>query len=311
LFLLVLSEENEAVKNWTLRAGEGWLPPNWAELAASWIFIPAILIDGILYDCDHYLYGISAGDFLPYDSVAMMALDTLLFIKFGCIDTLEAYQINYVYKIRSIFYAGCEFIYSIVLVFLFIFIVAIDLQQTGQISVSVSGILVIIVALLHPVFCRFTSMCVQGIKSVNNSKRIRSAPKVRLAALNFYVRWFWFHPVVLLLNLAFYGATFYLYISIWGITGYLAPQVEDPAIIPEVFLQGCLLALLILSNIFTVFYMVNLAYALLKRLGTFLSKCCGFNCAFPFDCSTYAKAMNQGLQECGASFRMNVHMECS
>jgi len=298
------------VKQWTLRAGEGWLPPNWAELAANWIFIPSILLDGILYNCKSYLHptkGITG-----YWPVLLMSLDTILFLKFGIIDTLEAYQINYIYKIRAIFYSFCEFMYTIVLIFLFIFINGVDINRSGTVNLSVSAILVLIVAILHPLICRFTSMALQGIKSVNNSKRIKSAPKVRLAALNLYVRWFWFHPLMLLLNAIVYGGTMYLYISIYTVSAIMQASVVGVDL--DAILQGCLLAVIILANIFTVFYMINLAYALLKRLGTFFGKCCGFNCncwKFQFDCSTYAKAMNQGLQECGATFRMNNHMECS
>jgi len=279
------------------------------ELAAEWIFIPALMCDGVLWNADHYNYGTQAGDIIPYDTIALMAFDTILFVKFGIIDTLEAYQLNYRYKIRAIFYSGCEFIYSIILVFLFIFVNAVDLKNSGSIALSTSAIFVIVVAVAHPLFCRFTSMCLQGIKSVNVSKRIRAAPKARFTALNAYVRWFWFHPAMLLLNVFIYGATFFLYISIYGVSGALQSRVSAADVEP--FLQGALLGLIILSLIFTVFYMINLAFALLKRLGTFLTKCCGCPCKYPFDCSTYAKAMNAGLQECGASFRMNNNMECS
>ena len=79
-------------------------------------------------------------------------------------------------------------------------------------------IMVLVVLIAHPLVARFTSMCLQGIKATNSSKRLRAAPKARVAALNAYVRWFWFHPLMLLLNAFVYGATFYLYISIFGVT---------------------------------------------------------------------------------------------
>jgi len=238
-------------------------------------------------------------------------VDTLIFVKFGIIDTLEAYQHNYVYKVRSIFYSLSEFFYSLILSFTFIFYhAAVVLPST---VLNTEAILLLVVILAHPVFSRYTSMCVQGIKSANNSKRIRSAPKARLFALNMYVRWFWWHPAMMIFNLFAYGSTFFLYFVIYTVSARLVNYLEntDPASLPEPALQGCVLGLTILALIYTVFYMVNLVYALLKRMGSFLSRCCGCSCNFPFDCSTYAKAMNQGLQECGASFRMNQHMQCS
>jgi len=238
----------------------------------------------------------------------MLIIDTLLFLKFGIKDTLTAYTHHYRYKVISIFYALSEFLYTLCLIFVVIFINLLDIYDTGTITPSTEFIIVIVVAILHPLFSRFTSMCLQGIKSANSSKQVRAAVKARLAVLQFYIRWFYFHPVVLILNIAVYGATFYLYISVWFITGSLQSRIATRS---EAVIQGALIGLLILVNVFTVFYMVNLAYALLKRIGVFFSRCCGCNCSFPFDCSTYAKAMNRGLEECGASFRMNTHMVCT
>jgi len=298
-----------AVKNMSIRvANTGWVPSNWAELAEAWVFIPAIIVDGIFYNCEYVLYATSAGDFSPYDSLAMMMLDTVLFIKFGITDTLKAYTHGYRYKVIAIYYSMIEFLYTLCLIFVAIFIDLLDVLETNSPAPSSDFILVIVVALLHPIISRFTSMCLQGIKATNSSKQLRAAPKARIAALNFYVRWFWFHPLMLILNLAIYGVTFYLYISIWFVTAHLQPRIQARA---EAFIQGFLIGLLILVNIFTVFYMINLSYAILKRAGTFFSKCCGCPSKYPFDCSTYAKAMNRGLEECQASFRMNAHMGCS
>jgi len=289
-------------------ANTGWVPPNWPELAASYIFIPAIIIDGIFYNIDYHLYGTNAGDFTAYDSLAMMCIDTIMFIKFGILDALSSYCINYRYKVLAIYYCMCEFLYTLILIFMVIFINLNDIQTTGDIIPSQEFILVLVVALIHPIISRYTSMCLQGIKAANASKQLRAAGKARMAALNGYVRWFWFHPAMLLLNLAIYGVTFYLYISIWVVTASLTPKIS---LRPEGEIQGCLVGILILSNILTVFYMVNLSYGILKRLGVFFSRCCGCACKYPLDCSTYAKAMNRGLQDCSASFRMDNYMSCS
>jgi len=315
IIYVILEDEVVAVKNFSIRvANTGWVPPNWAELAEAWVFVPAIIVDGIFYNCEYDLYATNAGDFSPYDSLAMMMLDTVLFIKFGIIDALKSYTIHYRYKVIAIFYAMCEFLYTLCLIFVVIFIDLLDVLETQTTTPSTDFILVLVVALLHPIVSRFTSMCLQGIKSANSSRQLRAAPKARIAALNFYVRWFWFHPLMLILNMAIYGGTFYLYISIYFVTAHLQPRIQARS---EAFIQGFLIGLLILVNIFTVFYMVNLSYAILKRMGTFFRKCCG--CACPafccgkitLDCSSYAKAMNRGLEECQASFRMNADMGCS
>jgi len=148
-------------------------------------------------------------------------------------------------------------------------------------------------------------MCVQGIKAATSNKRIREAPKIRMAALNLYIRWFWFHPVMLIINLAVYAGTWFMYIIVYQIT---AAFFLEGNLRPEWFLQGSFVAVFIVVNVLTIFFMINLAYATLKRLGVFCARCFGCPCRYPLDATTYAKPMNRALAECGASFRMNTHM---
>eukprot|EP01124_Arcella_intermedia_P022866 TRINITY_DN3500_c0_g1_i1.p1 TRINITY_DN3500_c0_g1~~TRINITY_DN3500_c0_g1_i1.p1 ORF type:complete len:414 (+),score=66.88 TRINITY_DN3500_c0_g1_i1:37-1278(+) len=307
IIYLILEDQVVSVKNFTITlANTGWIPPNWPELATNWIFIPVIVVDGILYNIDYINNNTSAGDLTPYDSLALMILDAILFIKFGVLDTLEAYTHGYHYKVISIYYAMCEFVYTVVLIFLAIFVSLIDITNTGSTVPTSSFVLVLVVAILHPIISRFTSMCLQGIKSITSSYLLRQVPKVRLAALRIYIHWFHFGWINLIVCGVCYGVTFYLYISIWVITSIMSNKIT---VRDEPVIQGFIMGLLILVNIFTVFYMINLSYALIKRLSVFLSRCCGMNCGFPFDCSTYAKAMNRGLANCNANFMMNTHMQ--
>jgi len=183
-------------------------------------------------------------------------------------------------------------------------------MATFNISINYENlIIVLVIAVTHGLFSRYTSMCVQGIKSATSNKRIRQAPKIRMFALNLYIRWFWFHPAMLIVNLFVYGATWFMYIYIYTVT---AAFFADGNLRPEWFIQGAIYATFICVNVFTVFYMINLGYATLKRLGIFFGRCCGCpfpNCWFIYtDGTTYAKPMNKALAECNASFRMNNYM---
>jgi len=128
-----------------------------------------------------------------------------------------------------------------------------------------------------------------------------------MAALNLYIRWFWFHPAMLILNLFVYCSIWFMYIIVYQITAayFLLGDIR-----PEWFIQGGIYATFICVNVFTIFYMINLAYATLKRLGVFFGKCFGCPCRYPFDATSYAKPMNRALAECNANFRMNTYMLC-
>jgi len=273
-------------------------------------FLPCLILDGIFLNCD-WIAQSDVTDFFPYDGVVLLAIEILLFLKRELINILKNYNWNYRYKVLSIFYASCELMYQLFLVFLFIvcFLIGLSEYATTSIASQEDTIIVLVIALTHSIFSKWTSMCVQGIKSISSNKRLREAPQVRVLALNFYIRWFWFHPLMLLLNLAVYAATWFMYISVYTCTALFFEE-QKQNLRPEWFIQGGIFATFIIVNVFTIFYMINLAYATLKRLGVFFAKCCGCPCRYPFDASSYAKPMNRALGECGASFRMNTHMVC-
>jgi len=249
--------------------------------------------------------------FFPYDGVVLLAIEILLFLKRELINILKNYNWNYRYKVLSIFYASCDLMYQLYLIFLFIvcFLIGLSEYATTSIAGQEDTIVVLVIALTHPLFSRWTSMCVQGIKAISSNKRLREAPQIRILALNFYIRWFWFHPLMLILNLAVYAATWFMYISVYTWTALFFSEGKQN-LRPEWPIQGAMIATFICVNVFTVFYMINLAYATLKRLGVFFAKCFGCPCRYPFDATSYAKPMNRALAECGASFRMNTHMGC-
>jgi len=305
----IVAEEVHAVEHFVLRVAEtGWVPGDWPELAESIIFIPCLLLDGILLNCD-WVAQADIGNLFNYDGLVIITFDVILFLKREFAVIIKTYKINYRYKVLSIFYAGCDVLYQLYMVFLFLVLQLQYMASSRDTGINTQQNLVItlLIACAHPVFSRYTSMCNQGIKAISSNKRLREAPKVRLTALNLYIRWFWFHPIMLIFNLFVYGCVWFMYVVVYKIT---AQFFIDGQIRPEWFVQGSVIATFIVINVFTLFFMINLAYATLKRFGVFFARCFGCPCSFPADCSTYAKSMNKSLAECNASFRMNSHMCC-
>jgi len=187
--------------------------------------------------------------------------------------------------------------YSVFLCFL---VILINLASNST-SLNTPAILVLVVAIAHPLVSGVTSMTLQGIKALRNNKDFRAAPQSQVTFARFYLFWFRKHPLSILMSLVMFGFTYFLYISIWlaskDVPSFVASIPNSPIV------RGCVIGLTICVNICTIFYLINIAYATLKRIGIFC------NCRFPLDCSTYAKAMNKLLGDCHASFSVNSHMQ--
>ena len=55
------------------------LPSTWITILEGIIFLPLIMIDGMIINGEYVLGDI--GDLFPYDSVVLMCIDTALYVK--------------------------------------------------------------------------------------------------------------------------------------------------------------------------------------------------------------------------------------
>jgi len=111
-------------------------------------------------------------------------------------------------------------------------------------------------------------------------------------------------PLPILFTLGFLGYTCYLYASILIISLKTTVGFTEE----EIF-QEFIYTVTILVDIWTAFFLANLAYGVLKRIGGYFGISRLFGC-IPFpDCTSYSIQINAILSQCNATFRLDTRAQ--
>jgi hypothetical protein len=197
--LLIWLERNEQARhNITYRFG---LRADWPELLDGFIFIPSIIIDGLVTNAEYYLGDV--GDLFDYDSVVLLAIDTALYIKLFVTIILRVHSDEvgpdtYRYHIKGIFYSVINLCYNVGMIYIFVFVHLAGIDSTGM-RMTNNMWIVLLNVLLHSIVSAYTSMMVQGITSTDRA--LKTAPKARVKQLILYIKYFQKKPIPLLFNL--------------------------------------------------------------------------------------------------------------
>lgn len=237
------------------------------------------------------------GDLFPYDTIAIIILDTVLWVKLTGETILRMHtdQKNGYHHIVDIAYSFLSLGYTVCMIFFFIVIHASTINTTGM-KMTPEMIIVLLNALTHAYISSYSSMIAQSITSLD---RALKGTKARIKQLVVYVKYFQLEPIAVIFNIVFYGWTYFIYINtIILSTKAISGSRNEPA------LRNGIIVEIFLINIMNAFYLLNLFFGTIKRVGSFTT----FMKA-PFNCSSYAKAINQVLETCNANFRLNDKMK--
>jgi len=273
---------------------------DWKGMFESLIFIPNVIIDGMLLNVE-FIIG-DQGSFFNGDGVIMLTIDVVLWVKGCTLLLLNQYSSKGrpPYMVKQFAYALMIFFYSVLLVFLFLLEHLQNLKATKTMQVDTTMLLTLICALTHSYVCSFTSMMSPGIIVLDRALR---GSKARVRQLKIFIRFLQMSPLAILFTLGFHAYTWFIYLTIWtvSITNALLVTVSSD----YDAIQGATYAVLILVDIWTMYFFINLAYAFLKRLGGYFDIHIRIGrFSFP-DCSTYAQEINTILGQCSANFRIN------
>jgi len=153
-------------------------------------------------------------------------------------------------------------------------------------------------ALTHTYVCSYCAMMSPGIIMLDKALRGSDA---RIQQLKIWIRFLRRSPIPILFTLAFFGYSGYIYGTILGFSLYYSVNGFNQ----EDILQGMIYTVVILVDIWTVFFIANVGYAFLKRIGGYFGiNRIGF---IPFpDCTSYSSQINAILQACSANFRLDT-----
>jgi hypothetical protein len=275
----------------------GFLRADWPAVLYIAVLLPVILMDGMLINTEFFLSdGRDVGDLFEFDSIVLLALDLILFIKLYLAVAQQSHTLGTSIDVKAMAWECVIVMYLVSEAIVFILF---QLEEiSGGLRLSTRLLIVLTSILLHPIVCAYTSLMAQQI--VANDRALSSAPKARVAALLSYVRYFHRTVPAVLVNVFLYAFCFYLYIWPFVLTGIDVSQARDRR---EPALQVGILTSLIAINVINGFLLLNLAFATLKRVGPYV------RLRPPFDCASYAQAVNTILSECNANFRCDSHMQ--
>eukprot|EP01113_Clastostelium_recurvatum_P047467 TRINITY_DN846_c0_g1_i5.p1 TRINITY_DN846_c0_g1~~TRINITY_DN846_c0_g1_i5.p1 ORF type:complete len:453 (-),score=78.73 TRINITY_DN846_c0_g1_i5:127-1485(-) len=267
---------------------------DWNALLAAIIFIPVIIIDGMILNAGQVCDQIGFSNIFPGDEIILTTLDTLLWAKLCLRLLLNLYSSggNPPYDIKGFAYAMITYIYTLLLILLYIFVHLDTIFSTGMI-VTTPMIIVLINVLTHQYVSSYTSMMAQGILSLD---RALKGSKARINQLKIFLWYIRRGPIGVIFTLGMFAYTGYVYVSLWYITFSVAVKNQTGAI------QGAIYVVVIFLDIFNAFFSWNYLYALTKRLGGWVRWCAPLP-----NCSTYAQAINTILSQCNANFRMDAY----
>jgi len=274
---------------------------DWKGIIEGLIFVPCVIIDGMLLNAEFYIADL--GNFFSGDGVIMITIDVILWIKLCTQLLLNQYSAKGrpPYLVKLFAYALIIFFYSVLLVFLFLLEHLQNLQRTKSMQLTPLMINTLICALTHSYVCSYTSMMFPGIMVLDRALR---GSKARVRQLKVFIRFLQLHPIAILFTIGFHAYTWYIYLIIIYVS--LQDVITVTADSSDFdYLQGATFAVMILVDIWTIFFFINLGFAGLRRLGGYLDihfRIWRFS--FP-DCSAYATEINSILGQCAANFRIN------
>lgn len=299
VFTLVV-EFRPASRHWPVQLAiksRGWVRADWPSVLWIAILLPVIMIDGLLINAELFLSnGRDLGDLFEFDSVVLLALDIILFVKLFLGIAQRVHANGAAVDVKAMAWECLQVVHLISMAVVFI-LFQLD-EVAGGMRLSSRLLIVLTSIVLHPIVCGYTSLMAQQITATDRA--LRTAPQVRVAALLSIVRYFRRIHYIYALNIFLYGYAYFLYIWPFVLTGI---DVGEAQARREPALQVGILTALIALNVVSGVLLANLIFASLKRLGPFVGL------KAPFDCSSYAHAVNAILAECNASFRCDTHMQ--
>jgi len=316
------ARRGENVRISVVRAGKGYIPAGWVESLSSLVFLGAVVVDGILLNLEWSLTGQSF-DLIPFDSVILIALDTALLIKLTASIATDVHSEGdrAYYYIQGILWQMSLVAYDLAIAFVFVYMWLVQISVPHRRACEASGgvdcisditltaelKLLLSTLLLHTTTASYTSLMAQQITA--RDRALKSAPNLRVRSLTTYLWWFAANPWAQLLNVLLYVYAYFVYISLFTLTsGWVAEGTSlgssaAGSVLDEEALRAGLSLVIIIAYALNGFFLLNLIFGTLKRLGPF------FNLRAPFDCTTYAERVNAILGQCNANFRMNTHMQ--
>jgi len=279
------------------------LRPDWLELLEGFVFIPSVIIDGFLVNAEFFVN--DTGDLFDYDSIVLLVLDTILYIKFVIMFTLQLHRAEpvgywWTYHVLAIMYSLLMFIYNLTVIFLLVLVHLNAIEESGM-DVTVDMWLLIFNVVVHQYLSSYSSMVNQGITTLHRG--FKQMPKLEAKQIRIFLIYFREVWYMMLINVVVYAVTYYMYAVVWLITARVATSIRD-----EVVLKIGIYMVLVLANVLNGFFMVNLIYGTLKRIGSWLRCSIQLNDNIGLDCRTYAKQINKIIAG-RASFSCDVHMQ--
>jgi len=281
----------------TFRLARLGIRADWKEILESLIFIPVVVIDGMLLNAE--LYTGDYGAVFTWDGIILFAIDLILWIKLCMRLLLAQYSSrgNPPYQVKWFSYALIVFFFSVFLVLLYIIVHLVAIRSTGM-AVTPTMIIVLINALTHTYMCTYCAMMSPGIIMLDKALR---GSEARIQQLKLFIRFLRIAPLPIFVTIAFFGYSAYMYASILTVSLYATFSLGENEV-----LQGLIYTVTILVDIWTCFFIANLAYALLKRIGGYFNIRRKF-IVFTFpDCTSYSQQINAILGQCSANFRLDT-----
>eukprot|EP01112_Ceratiomyxa_fruticulosa_P009638 TRINITY_DN2522_c0_g1_i2.p1 TRINITY_DN2522_c0_g1~~TRINITY_DN2522_c0_g1_i2.p1 ORF type:complete len:319 (-),score=55.91 TRINITY_DN2522_c0_g1_i2:44-1000(-) len=265
---------------------------DWNSILSAVIFIPSIVIDGMLLNAER-LTSIGAANFFDGDQIILTIIDTLLWIKLcvRLILNLHSNKGRPPFHIKGFFYDLINFIFTLILLLLYILVHLDTISRTGM-AVTPQMAIVLVNALTHTYICAYTSMMAHGILALD---RALKGSKARIKQLKLFIRYLRHAPIPIIFTLGFFAYTGYVYASLWIVSISIAAGVQNPGA-----LQGAIYTVVIVLDVFLAFYCLNGYIAFMRRMGGYF----GWRRPLP-DCSKYAEQINTILGQCSANFRMD------
>lgn len=276
---------------------------DWKELLESLIFIPSVIIDGMLINAEFYIG--DSGNAFAGDGIVLLVIDTILWVLLCNKILLKQYSNKNEppYQIKEFGYALFSFYYTVLLVFLFI-VEHKRVINVSRMNLTTPLIIILVNSLTHAYVCAYSSMMAQGITMFDKALR---GSQARVTQLKIFINYLRIAPLPILITLFFLGYTIWLYVSVWifCMNGHRNLQNVDS---DEA--EGMIKAVYYLVLIFTAFLCVNLLHAIIKRFGGWLNwrYRIGPIC---FDCSSYAEKINTILSQCTANFHLDHRAQVS
>ena len=175
-------------------------------------------------------------------------------------------------------------------------------------------IVVVIIAITHPITSGYTSMLAQAM--IHRARALgKSEAKVKQVEI--YIRWLSHHPVAIVLNFIVYLWQFASYVIIVLVTSLTINGVLPPTAPGADAIRAMILIVSVLALVLTSWLLINFIYGSLKRLGSVFSvvdrigaplsrlPVPSFMEPIQFNNKSYSKALNKIISDCGGGFQVD------